>query len=234
MAYDEVDLHAALAWTLLLSMAAACVALLSGVVAPYGRYAEVRAFGMSWGVPLHPKVAWVVQELPSLLLPVVLFATNPTSAASQSPVNRALLGLFCAHYVNRAIVYPLRLRGGKPTPFGVFLLSFFFCLANGYLQGRFLTEFHVYPASHLWTPSFACGVSIMIAGWCAARHGSQAASSGGACARAQGETNSRALILVLRACVPGRSTTTATTCCERSESRVRRGTRFPSAACSTL
>jgi len=42
-----------------------------------------------------------------------------------------LLSLLLLHYANRTFIFPLRLRGGKPTPFIVFAMALGFCLFNG-------------------------------------------------------------------------------------------------------
>ena len=121
-------------------------------------------------VELRAQRAGQVQELPALLVPVALFASNSDSAACRSTANRVLLALFCAHYFNRAVVFPLRLRGGKPTPVAVFLLALFFCLVNGYLQGRFLTHFHAFDEAHVRSPAFLAGVALMVSGFCINYH----------------------------------------------------------------
>jgi 3-oxo-5-alpha-steroid 4-dehydrogenase 1 len=43
------------------------------------------------------------------------------------------------HYINRTMIFPLRMRGGKPSKFMTFIMALVFCSANGYLQMRGLT-----------------------------------------------------------------------------------------------
>ena len=38
------------------------------------------------------------------------------------------------HYANRSCIYPLKIKGGKPTPLIIFLLAMSFCMWNGYMQ----------------------------------------------------------------------------------------------------
>ena len=157
---DEVDVHFYLGVLLLLSMVLAFLALASGTVAPYGRYAEVKSFDMSWGPAVPAKVAWVGQEAPSLVVPIYCLWRQGWTAPGAG--NRALLALFLAHYVNRTIVYPLRIRGGKPTPLGVAASAFGFTTINGYLQGRALSAPWAAPVA-LDAP-FAVGVAVFAAG----------------------------------------------------------------------
>ncbi|KAL1524094.1 hypothetical protein AB1Y20_019004 [Prymnesium parvum] len=159
----EEELHAALGYLLLGSMLMSGVALTCGVVAPYGRYSSVRSFGFSWGRPLPARLAWAVQELPALLIPAALWATTRSSATESLP-NRVLLLCFEAHYLNRSVFFPLTVRGGKPTPFGVFLMAFLFCSINAYLQGRYLTKFYTYPETWLTSPLFISGLTVMLFG----------------------------------------------------------------------
>ncbi len=72
--------------------------------------------------------------------------------------NRVLLSLLGIHYFNRSlrahsctlvhgagvlrrrtVIFPLRIRGGKPSPITVVLLAFLFCTVNGYIQARRLS-----------------------------------------------------------------------------------------------
>ena len=118
-----------LAWSLLLLGFVANAVLVLGVSAPYGRYSR-----KGWGPMLPARVAWVTQEAPSLLLPLYLLPGHRPECL-RSPGTAALLTAFLAHYFHRAVVYPLRLRGGKPTPAAVWLLALAFCVYNGFLQG---------------------------------------------------------------------------------------------------
>ncbi|KAI1243166.1 3-oxo-5-alpha-steroid 4-dehydrogenase 1, partial [Lamprotornis superbus] len=58
----------------------------------------------------------------------------------------------------RALIFPLLIRAGKPTPFFTFVLALLFCVFNGYLQGRSLTAYAAYPPGWL-------GESRFITGW---------------------------------------------------------------------
>lgn len=109
------------------------VALLAGVEAPYGRYADKA--GKVYGFPVNGRLAWILQvgappcascteacrglsltllisfnlllqELPSFAVPATLAVLNRDSLAMQSPVNKALLGMFLLHYTQRLVVGP--------------------------------------------------------------------------------------------------------------------------------
>jgi 3-oxo-5-alpha-steroid 4-dehydrogenase 1 len=129
----EQQFHAFLGYALFTSMAAACAALSLGAVAPYGRYSNEKALGISdWGPKVPAQLAWCLQELPSLVVPLVCLVRRgwgPTKAT-----NGVLLLGFLAHYAHRALVYPLRIRGGAPTPAYVMASATLFTLTNGYLQ----------------------------------------------------------------------------------------------------
>lgn len=103
--------------------------------------------------------------------------------------NKILLGLFLLHYLQRTLVYPFLIRGGKPTPAFLVFLAFTFCMYNGFLQvqcsaavnhhlngwfnflflwliskGRYLTRHAVYSDDWLYDPRFIAGVIIFLIG----------------------------------------------------------------------
>lgn len=161
---DEAALHYGLSLGLVASMALSFVALAMGVVAPYGRYSEVRSLGVSWGAPVPARVAWFVQEAPAFAIALACLAfADPAALASKT--NQWLFMAFVAHYFNRAVVYPMRIRGGKPTPLAVMLFAFVFCTWNGYLQGRYFTRLRVYDEAHVHSPGFLVGAALFLAGW---------------------------------------------------------------------
>lgn len=63
--------------------------------APYGRYAS-----NSYGYPIPATLAWMVQESPAFLFPVMLVLCSDGDRLSFWP-NRFLLGLFLVHYFYR-------------------------------------------------------------------------------------------------------------------------------------
>lgn len=172
---SELQLLAAMALVMVALALPTIAALVSGIRAPYGKYYSEA--GRAYGPLMNGKLAWVLQELPSLLLGVGAWALGlaagpaPRRAllAGLSP-QAVLLALYAFHYTNRALIYPLRLRGGKPTPLVVFLMALAFCLWNGWMQGRFLAAHAEFAAptragaSALLEPRFAAGVLLWATG----------------------------------------------------------------------
>jgi 3-oxo-5-alpha-steroid 4-dehydrogenase 1 len=107
--------------------------------APYGRYAAGKS--AAWGGPLPARTAWFFQEMPSLAAPalwIALCATPAQRARLAEPRAAARLIAFAVHYAHRIFVYPLRLRGGTPTPAGVAALAAAFCTVNGVMHAAHL------------------------------------------------------------------------------------------------
>ncbi|XP_074842072.1 3-oxo-5-alpha-steroid 4-dehydrogenase 1 [Carettochelys insculpta] len=125
---------------------------------PYGRYSS-----RSFGCPVAVRLAWALQELPSLLVPLGLSLFSGAARVSEWP-NRVLLALFMGHYLHRALIFPFLIHGGKPTPFLIFVLAFIFCVYNGYLQGRSLSHFAEYPSDWLKGPCFIVGFAMWLGG----------------------------------------------------------------------
>ena len=151
---------------------AAAVALLSGLSAPYGRYALARpalASAYSLGVPMVPaRAAWLLQECPSFLVASYILWRSALPPSLLWTTAGLLCCLFLAHYFNRGFIYPLRLQGGKPTPLGIGLMAFVFCLWNGCMQGVYLASLAgaagAEPPAAVLAPRFACGVLLFLAG----------------------------------------------------------------------
>ncbi|XP_073338601.1 3-oxo-5-alpha-steroid 4-dehydrogenase 2b [Pagrus major] len=80
------------------------------------------------------RVAWFLQEMPALLIPVFLLLTSHKASSMGTYL---LLGTFCMHYFQRTFVYSLLTRG-KPFPLAVMVAAGFFCCLNGFLQGHYL------------------------------------------------------------------------------------------------
>uniref|UniRef100_UPI00398E7ADA 3-oxo-5-alpha-steroid 4-dehydrogenase 1 isoform X2 n=1 Tax=Pristiophorus japonicus TaxID=55135 RepID=UPI00398E7ADA len=125
---------------------------------PYGRFAS-RKFGF----PVNVKVAWFIQEFPSLAVPVYLVFFS-TDIRPLQLSNQLLLGMFICHYIHRSLMFPFLIRGGKATPFIPFACAFIFCIYNGYLQARYLSKYAVYPSDWITDPRFLTGFTLWLFG----------------------------------------------------------------------
>ncbi|XP_062578457.1 3-oxo-5-alpha-steroid 4-dehydrogenase 1-like isoform X1 [Saccostrea cucullata] len=125
---------------------------------PYGRYARG-----GWGVDVNAKLAWFVQEIPAFLVPVLLIYCVEGPKITHIP-NKILLGLFLLHYFQRSIIYPLLIRGGKPTPLIPFLLAFAFCACNGYLQAGYIIKYADFGSEWMWNWRFYLGICLFFMG----------------------------------------------------------------------
>ncbi|XP_056376899.1 3-oxo-5-alpha-steroid 4-dehydrogenase 1 [Hyla sarda] len=140
---------------LMLLMGALSFILLRCIRVPYGRYAS-----STFGPPVPVRLAWFIQELPSLAVPVYYLIVHREVGAP----SRALLVGFICHYVQRTLIFPFLIRGGKPTPLASFSLAFIFCCYNGYLQSSYLCQYAHLPAEWIYDPRFIIGTVLFICG----------------------------------------------------------------------
>jgi hypothetical protein len=79
--------------------------------APYGRYNQAKG----WGPPIPARFAWFIMECPNLVIPMVVYIHYSTPECAKNYSNSILMSLFVFHYLNRSIVYPLRMpRDSSP------------------------------------------------------------------------------------------------------------------------
>jgi len=137
----------AAAWVMLAAAAATAAALVRGDPAPYGRHNDAAAnpAARRYGPGLDARWAWCVQELPAFAVPAAMAARAARQLggwaalpAALGPARTALLSAFLAHYGHRALIYPWRIAGGRPTPAGIAALACCFCAYNGLMQGGWL------------------------------------------------------------------------------------------------
>lgn len=75
------------------------------------------------------------------MLQRVLFSARPDLLESRA--NQLLALMFFSHYVYRSLVYPFRMRSGKPVSFHIFAMALLYCAVNGYLQSSALLQIYV-------------------------------------------------------------------------------------------
>jgi 3-oxo-5-alpha-steroid 4-dehydrogenase 1 len=161
-ALNEGELHYLLCIAVILCGLCSFLLLVFVTNAPYGRYSASKG----WGPLVPPKAAWVFMESPTLVLSAYSVYEARETAFTSSLPNMILLAMFCVHYVNRALVFPLRMRSSSPMPVSVMFMAWAFCTMNGYLQARFLCKLGpVYSDSWLQDPRFIVGSAMMAHGF---------------------------------------------------------------------
>ncbi|CAI9617153.1 unnamed protein product [Staurois parvus] len=151
---DEVRLLDLLSLLMVL-MGLLTFALLFCIRVPYGRFAS-----SAFGPPVPVRLAWFIQELPSLVVPLYYVSVHP---GLPTPA-LLLMGLFICHYSHRTLIFPFLIRGGKPTPLVPFALAFIFCCYNGYLQGSYLCKHADFPSGWTHDPRFIAGLALFFCG----------------------------------------------------------------------
>jgi len=138
--------------------AVTCVALFF-VAAPYGRHTR-----SGWGPTIENRLGWIVMEAPAALVFAAWFAFGRWADTTTALV---FFGLWEVHYVHRAFIYPLGLRGrDKRMPVAVVGMAFLFNSVNGYLNGCYLFDFSGgYPSEWLGDPRFVAGLGLFLTGF---------------------------------------------------------------------
>ncbi|KAJ2702566.1 hypothetical protein H4R19_005355 [Coemansia spiralis] len=129
------------------------------VGSPYGSQTSYRG-----RFAVNGRAAWIAMELVSPAMLLYAYLGQPARDLGLVPAGgpagesargdptawwtaRGVLVLaWLAHYMYRALVYPLRQAGRKPMHLGIALAAVAFNTVNGYLNGRWLAAFA--PADH--------------------------------------------------------------------------------------
>lgn len=113
--------------------------------------------------PVPNKVGWVVMESPVFIAMCVLWLM---SGRTWEAGPMALFVLFQAHYLQRAFIFPLLLRGESKMPLGIVVMGMAFNTLNALMQGGWI--FYVSPESYYadWfaKPYIYIGGALFLAG----------------------------------------------------------------------
>jgi len=128
------------------------------VTAPYGRHSSKK-----WGISIPNRFGWMLMELPALVIFLVFVISG---RGEKSEAVWVITALYAAHYTNRSIIFPLRIRTkGKEMPLVIALMAIVFNTANasflGYYTGTLQT---MYTADWLTDPRFITGAVLFLTG----------------------------------------------------------------------
>jgi len=103
------------------------------VKAPFGRHTTEK-----WGITINNKLGWFIMELPSLLIMIFFLLQGLKRGIEFAWV---LFAFWIVHYVNRTIIYPMRIKATpKRIPLVIVMSAIFFNLVNAGLNGYYLAE----------------------------------------------------------------------------------------------
>ncbi len=153
---DSPALHHAATW-FEIGLGVVTWIALTFVVAPYGRHARA-----GWGPTLPARRAWLLMESPAVWAFLAIYFAG---SARFEPVPLLFLALWQLHYVNRSVIFPLRMRDpARPTPLLIAASAILFNLVNAYVNARWISEFGRYETSWLADPRFALGAALFALG----------------------------------------------------------------------
>jgi hypothetical protein len=128
--------------------------------APYGRHGRP-----GWGPTLPARLAWVLMELPSPALMVIMFWVGNRRS---DVVAVAFLCLWLGHYLYRTFIFAFLLpASSRPMPAVVVASGALFNVVNGGMNGRWLFSLsQMRPAEWLASAPFIVGTALFITGFC--------------------------------------------------------------------
>jgi 3-oxo-5-alpha-steroid 4-dehydrogenase 1 len=132
------------------------------VTAPYGRHHQA-----GWGPRLPNRMAWLIMELPALLVisAMVLSANAGTAAQAAVP-----LAFWLFHYAYRTFLFPALMRSSENTfPALLVLFAVAFNVLNGYNNGLALIG-NANRGEPLLSWHFGLGAALFAAGFVAHAH----------------------------------------------------------------
>lgn len=162
---DLLAHHPLYAKTLLFVLAFGAVSflVLLFISAPYGRHARE-----GWGPVIAARTAWVLMEAPSPIGCALVFFMH---GGHTRFVPTLLVSYFLVHYVDRAFLYPFRMKAdGKTKPLFTVVLALVFNCCNGALIGYALAVLSPHLTSAwLVDPRFLVGTALFVFGFFANR-----------------------------------------------------------------
>lgn len=119
-------------------LAAAVFAALHFFDAGYGYL-----FDRRYGPPVSNRAGWMLMEAPVFVAMTVLWLASDRTWQAAPLV---LFGLFQLHYLQRAFIFPLLLRGSSQMPLGIVVMGATFNLLNALMQGGWI--FYIAPGAY--------------------------------------------------------------------------------------
>ena len=120
-------------------------------------------FDRRYGPPVNNRVGWMLMEAPVFVAMTVLWLA---SGRTWQAAPLVLFALFQLHYLQRAFIFPLLMRGTSKMPLGIVAMGAAFNLLNALMQGGWI--FYIAPEDYYagWfaRPYIYIGGGLFLAG----------------------------------------------------------------------
>ena len=125
--------------------------------APYGKFSN-----KTWGKLHNYKIGWFIQEIISPLSFSYFFILG---IGEKNIVSWILFSIWIGHYINRSIIFPLRLTNAAKIPTSIILSAIFFNMINGFINGYHLGNLANFnDTNYLYSYNFISGIIIFLLG----------------------------------------------------------------------
>jgi len=126
------------------------------VDAPYGKFSNKK-----WGFLVNYKLGWFIQEIIS---PLFLFSFFILGTGEKNFIHWFLISIWVIHYINRSIIFPLRINKSSKIPISVILSAIFFNIINGFTNGFYLGNLASFTNDYIYNLNFILGLILFILG----------------------------------------------------------------------
>jgi uncharacterized membrane protein len=107
------------------------------IKAPYGRYSGETKNNKYWGPMIEGRLAWILMECPNIfIVGGMLYYAYYVKGITVALPNWLLLGKFLLHYIQRSVLYPMKMTSGQgsPMPVSVMMMGNLYVSWNAFTQ----------------------------------------------------------------------------------------------------
>tara|TARA_Y100000385_G_scaffold273723_1_gene315931 strand:- start:3322 stop:4068 length:747 start_codon:yes stop_codon:yes gene_type:complete len=130
--------------------------LLFKITAPYGKFSNNK-----FGFLIDYKLGWFIQEIIS---PLFLFYFFIIGNGEKSIIHWFLILIWIIHYINRSIIFPLRINISSKIPISVICSAIFFNIVNGFINGFHLGNLATFSNDYIFSFNFIFGLLLFLIG----------------------------------------------------------------------
>ena len=130
--------------------------ILFTITAPYGKFSNSK-----WGILVNYRLGWFIQEIISPLSFSYFFLTG---IANKNYVSWILFSIWILHYINRSIIFPLRIPNGSKIPVPIIISAISFNIINGFINGFHIGNIAFFDDQYIYSIKFIIGLLIFTIG----------------------------------------------------------------------